>query len=521
MGNQLGKRKREDASPGDAHPPASCSEDQPSAPVEDAEIEPLPRSVLSRLFAIRRFAPKPESPTDDTPAGAATEAAPGEAASPFRHLPDGVLSQIFELLGLRTVAVARLMCRRWRNVAETFEWRNLELAVESVEQLDQIASQIASGGQECGGRRWIRLAPGASLRLEVDRRAGVLRASDGQKSPWEAALALASACAAASGGLGEVDLTCDSSGPSRSCFGGLLGALAPPGGAACAALRSVSIQARGLFSSYDCKGLPAPAEFEPLLRPFPNLEGLSLPVCCTADRASAAALAQSLPRLKRLEMSVGRFDAVAGLASLSSLEFLQIHNEAFEPPDAAPLIEGLASGPAARSLKELFCVADLSGAALRALPRLAALESFCGPLGLKADAGADDVAALGSCAALKSLAGLVAALGRSSSIADLELRLGTAETPPGATELEALAALAGAARGRLSLELEVDLEPGWPAQAAAALAPAPPRRLVLSATVSEPAMEGGWLAGLAAFANCSEDIEVRVRTGSDGEDGGG
>eukprot|EP00741_Cyanophora_paradoxa_P001504 tig00000492_g1456.t1 len=487
MGNQLGKRKREDASPGDAHPPASCSEDQPSAPVEDAEIEPLPRSVLSRLFAIRRFAPKPESPTDDTPAGAATEAAPGEAASPFRHLPDGVLSQIFELLGLRTVAVARLMCRRWRNVAETFEWRNLELAVESVEQLDQIASQIASGGQECGGRRWIRLAPGASLRLEVDRRAGVLRASDGQKSPWEAALALASACAAASGGLGEVDLTCDSSGPSRSCFGGLLGALAPPGGAACAALRS----------------------------------GLSLPVCCTADRASAAALAQSLPRLKRLEMSVGRFDAVAGLASLSSLEFLQIHNEAFEPPDAAPLIEGLASGPAARSLKELFCVADLSGAALRALPRLAALESFCGPLGLKADAGADDVAALGSCAALKSLAGLVAALGRSSSIADLELRLGTAETPPGATELEALAALAGAARGRLSLELEVDLEPGWPAQAAAALAPAPPRRLVLSATVSEPAMEGGWLAGLAAFANCSEDIEVRVRTGSDGEDGGG
>eukprot|EP00741_Cyanophora_paradoxa_P001502 tig00000492_g1454.t1 len=189
----------------------------------------------------------------------------------------------------------------------------------------------------------------------------------------------------------------------------------------------------------------------------------------------------------------------------------------------------------------LFCVADLSGAALRALPRLTALESFCGPLGLKADAGADDVAALGSCAALKSvgplhlhsgppgdqgrageqLAGLVAALGRSSSIADLELRLGTAETPPGATELEALAALAGAARGRLSLELEVDLEPGWPAQAAAALAPAPPRRLVLSATVSEPAMEGGWLAGLAAFANCSEDIEVRVRTGSDGEDGGG
>eukprot|EP00741_Cyanophora_paradoxa_P003159 tig00000681_g3068.t1 len=200
------------------------------------------------------------------------------------------------------------MCRRWRNVAETFEWRNLELAVESVEQLDQIASQIASGGQECGGRRWIRLAPGASLRLEVDRRAGVLRASDGQKSPWEAALALASA---------------------------------------------VSIQARGLFSSYDCKGLPAPAEFEPLLRPS-QPRGPLAPVCCTADRASAAALAQSLPRLKRLEMSVGRFDAVAGLASLSSLEFLQIHNEAFEPPDAAPLIEGLASGPAARSDLDYF-----------------------------------------------------------------------------------------------------------------------------------------------------------------------
>eukprot|EP00741_Cyanophora_paradoxa_P003156 tig00000681_g3065.t1 len=432
------------------------------------------------------------------------------------------------------------MCRRWRNVAETFEWRNLELAVESVEQLDQIASQIASGGQECGGRRWIRLAPGASLRLEVDRRAGVLRASDGQKSPWEAALALASACAAASGGLGEVDLTCDSSGPSRSCFGGLLGALAPPGGAACAALRSVSIQARGLFSSYDCKGLPAPAEFEPLLRPFPNLEGLSLPVCCTADRASAAALAQSLPRLKRLEMSVGRFDAVAGLASLSSLEFLQIHNEAFEPPDAAPLIEGLASGPAARSLKELFCVADLSGAALRALPRLTALESFCGPLGLKADAGADDVAALGSCAALKSvgplhlhsgppgdqgrageqLAGLVAALGApppspTSSCASARQRRRPghrARSARGAGRRGPRAPLAGAGGGPRA---------GLAGAGRRGAGAGPARRLVLSATVSEPAMEGGWLAGLAAFANCSEDIEVRVRTGSDGEDGGG
>eukprot|EP00741_Cyanophora_paradoxa_P009819 tig00000147_g9512.t1 len=78
--------------------------------------------------------------------------------------------------------------------------------------------------------------------------------------------------------------------------------------------------------------------------------------------------------------------------------------------------------------------------------------------------------------------------------------------PPAA--LAALAAPAGAARGRLSLGMEVDLAPGrpgprrpprrwpppWPVDVP------PPRPRGRRRRASEEALRGGWLEGLAAFA---------------------
>eukprot|EP00741_Cyanophora_paradoxa_P009811 tig00000147_g9504.t1 len=404
-----------------------------------------------------------------------------------------------------------------RGAADAVSWARLEVTARSGRDL--LPGLQLFDAQDAQSKGWIRVARGASLRL-LD-------------FPCSVAVSFVGACVASCGGLGEVHLHCDPS--AHACLYELLGALVPPGGVACPSLRSIHLSSSGHHScDLDFEG--SPGGLDALLRPYPNLENFSLGETCLPD---ADALGRCLPRLKRVTTCLESFGDAAGLAVLPALELLDITDYAcFEGnvDSFGLLLDALASGPAARSLKELLCSPTLSGAALRTLPRLDALQRLRSDnvqLGLKkGDVEKGDLEALGSCPALRSLgplclpdfdndedgeeaiigclSGLTAAFARSPTLTDLDLRIGSPLPPPA---LEALAALADAARGRLSLEMEVDLAPGRPAEAAAALAAAPPRRLALAVAVGAEALRGGWLDGLAAFAACSAgDTEVRLRT---------
>eukprot|EP00741_Cyanophora_paradoxa_P008030 tig00001239_g7769.t1 len=451
------------------------------------------------------------------------------------QLPDAVLGLIFERLGLLEAAAARAVCRRWRQAIESVQWSSVHLVVPRQERVDQLAAVMIGGPAEAaaqgGGagsvRRWIRIGAGASLRLEHkgDPARRYLRSQPG--TPWGAALALVSACASASGGLSEVDLYCSRS--SRSCLGELLRALAPPASAAGGAPAPAPASGGALRSivfrgdlSFECQRLPAGAELEGILRPFPNLERLELPACCSCSGSPqpAAVLVRCLPRLKQLRMNVWDYEAAEPLASLGSLGRLEVRCGA---QDATPLLAALAAGPAARSLRELHCSAELSSEALRALPKLAALERLSGPFTVQRGVSGDELlAGLGACPALRSfgplqlypvdlgghLAGLRTALERSPKLA-LRLYL---HSQPSSAELPELAALArAAAGGRLDLELRLDIAPGRPApaEAAAALAAAPPRALALSVLVHAYSAANDRLRDLGVFSNCyTEDLEA-------------
>eukprot|EP00741_Cyanophora_paradoxa_P009850 tig00001657_g9541.t1 len=443
----------------------------------------------------------PPVSASDLRASTAESSAEGDATAgaakqlSFDQLPDEILPQILECLGLQHAAAARAVCRRLREAAEVVVWYALDVGVRSARSADLLCGQLAGapgqGLEGTGRRRWIRVAPGASLRL---------------RAPWVAAdglTPLLSACAAASGGLRGVDaeVLATSAGLERE-LGGLLAALLPPGAADCPALRALSVRSD---TPYPVDALPSgpAAQFlaavAPLLCPFSAIESLALPACWPLDRPAAAVLSARLPRLKRLDVALGEAEAARGVATaLPGLE-LRIHDNQ--------------------------C---LTAADLRLLPRLPALQALRGPFRFDADVRGKDVAALRECPALRSLGPLdvypqapawwegfgplplhLSALAAALPAApDLHLALRSSLALP-AWVLPALLALAGAARGRLELDMEVDLAPGRPAEVAAALAPHPPRRLVLRAGVEAGALREGRLEGLAAFAACSRHLEAR------------
>eukprot|EP00741_Cyanophora_paradoxa_P009132 tig00000145_g8844.t1 len=457
---------------------------------------------------------------------------------PFDALPDGVLSLVLERLGLQSAAAARAVCKRWRQAAEAVTWKRLEVVTWRPERADHLAALLSmsssSEDDDAGAgtaRRWIRVAHSARLHAEITG-SHVSRGAANQRSPWDAALALAFACTAASGGLGDVDLKCARSMAAHSCVGDVLEALAvgqakrarppAPGGA----LRGLALRdACGAC----CRGLPPAAELDDCLRPFSGLESLVLPVCCAVDAEGASALARCLPRLRKLGINLQTYKDAARLSALAALECLDVWSD---EGDAAPLLEGLASGPAAQSLKELEFSAVLSAAALRALPRLAALERLPGTFSLEESVRTADLACLGACPALLSvgplrlsclsggagasaeavladrLGGLAAALRRSPRLKlfvhlDFELSAPT---------LEALEGLARAGSGgRLELEMRLDMA-GPVAEAAAALAAAPPRKLSLIVRGAGEHAAAGRLSSLSAFAGCSlGETEVLLR----------
>eukprot|EP00741_Cyanophora_paradoxa_P024737 tig00000293_g23881.t1 len=417
------------------------------------------------------------------------------AAPPIDRLPEELISRILESLGLEAAAKARLVCRRWRDAAEAILWRRLEVVgrrpSSKIDVADRIAKLLVGAGE---GRRWIRLAPGASLNTRL-----LLKAKgDGDAFSGSPSLeSLISACTMASGGLGGLDVRLREC---MQCVPIVLHSFDPPAApaaavpAACRALRRLSIRNtyRGtLDGEMLLSFFRLHADFWGLLRHFPSLE------CLEIDEGAAPGLEAAR--------------------------------------DAAPLIEALASSATApHTLKELRVRALLSGRALRALPRLAALEHLHVFYGLHPGVEGKDLAALGACPALRSLGpldvchrsriepgriagrldGLAAALGRSPSLSDLELCF---HVPPAAELLAKLAALGQSFPGRISLDVAVDLAPGRAAEAAAALAAARPRRLALVPSVGEDAVEDlsglvDELGRLSAFAGCAiESTEVRLR----------
>eukprot|EP00741_Cyanophora_paradoxa_P019368 tig00021127_g18696.t1 len=514
---------------------------------------------------------------------AAEEDAEAAAAptSIFDQLPDVILSYIIEWVGLQDAAAARAVCRRWRNAVDEIRWRWLDIALcperadelagillgaqglswSRLDQLDAARSEVTrwlvarcqASDARVGGRR-IRVAPGASLSLQISP-----ATEDGFSEAWRSTLLLLTAFSAAAGaasgagdgGLGEVELDCSCA--SGDCLREIFEALVAPDAAACPSLRSLTLWGdTGEDGDYVSLGV------NPCSRrlTFPNLESLSLDILCcfpgrpAAEALAAEALAQSLPRLKRLRVQYDREDggtvlkAAGAFPALERLDATDLSNADIHGfCSLASLLEDLASGPAALSLKKLRVVVNLSegpnvavlnSAGLRALGRLPALQHLrAHPVSyVDSEVGEEDLAALGSLPALKSLErvvllaeeglaarlnGLATAFERSSSLNFLELTCCRALAEE---LLPALKRLAVAARGRLALVLDVDLAPGRPAKTAAALAAAPLRRLDLAVNVDASAIAE--LDGLSAFAACSlGDLGMTVRLTNVLEDSGG
>eukprot|EP00741_Cyanophora_paradoxa_P020616 tig00021276_g19899.t1 len=499
----------------------------------------------------------------------ATLAPPEHAAaaavevSPFDRLPDVVLSVICEHLGLKAAAGARGVSRRWRDAAGAVLWRRLDPGIElGSERADLLArllvgAECMEGDRDRSGhrrqrppRRWIRLAPGASLRLDLGERVDV--------GSWKSAVALVSACAAASGGLGDLELlkrfVCAHDSSSPACLRDLLGVLLPTR----LALRGVALRVESAVGR--SKRLRS-IDVEEAFRPFPNLESLCLPRCCVVDQPAADALSRCLPRLKRLELRLqcgwaeeqdfeqttdDSYETAAALAALPALERLVVQRGYDECGswDLAPMIAGLASGPAARSVEDSpappctpFRASSHSSACgdpsrylfliviiylfepSSTIPNFLALQlgrlTTLGPLRLcprdSWPRDGDEEEEEAECLAIAGcLSGLAEALAKSHTLADLELTL-PADLP--AVALTAFAALVREAKGRLFLEIDIDLELENPVEPelAVALASAPPSRLVLMADVDWAALDGGKLDCLSAFAGCSTgDVEVRL-----------
>eukprot|EP00741_Cyanophora_paradoxa_P005521 tig00000900_g5353.t1 len=305
--------------------------------------------------------------------------------SPIVGLPREILSLIIERLGLQCAASARAVCSSWRQAADAVQWRWLELTTRRAARAEQLAKTL------------VPAAAGAAAAADQAAAAGEARGRgpgdfDDAEDPelsWGAALKLVAASAAASGagGLGGMELFCQRS--SSCCAGDLLRALtppappAPPGGCAQGALRYLRLTGsdRSSYSlsgeSPECAGLPD--GLEDLLRPFPRLEVLDLPSCCTADAVAVSALARSLPRLRELQLGFAPgLECAAGLAPLAALEILDLKGRPGDVPDLAPVLEGLAAGPAARSLQRIQGDGELTEFGLRALPRLTALRCLQG-----------------------------------------------------------------------------------------------------------------------------------------------
>eukprot|EP00741_Cyanophora_paradoxa_P025287 tig00000361_g24406.t1 len=487
-------------------------------------------------------------------------------SSPFDALPDGVLSLVLETLGVQGAACARAVCQRWREAAEALVWSRVDLVAKSAERVAQLASVLVTHQRDADshrarGRRWIRVAPGASLSLEMP--SDPAADHDGDTSDdglWRAVLSLASACTCAAamassgrGGLGLVDImiTARPAAGSRCCAiaSELLAALAPRDGMPAAAAKGIA-----LHQPYATECLGPPRKLDSLLRPFPNLERLQLP--CVLDTAAAAAIARALPRLKHLHQCVRSYQSVEPLAALASLEVLAIEvssdRDIVVGLDPAPLLEALASGPAGLSLRELCCT-HLTCGALRVLPRFPALEQLhAGHIMTAVPVGVEDLLALGACPSLRSAkdfflvrdeaepnASLAARLAALATVMEqrplLQLDLRVDAEALRVEEVDALATLARAAGSRLDLHLTSHLSPdaaiAAPADVAAALAGSPPDRLSLSIfRGGGPALDDAAvldsLRQLSVFAACFHksievDIIMFLDVDNDGEFEGG
>eukprot|EP00741_Cyanophora_paradoxa_P024593 tig00000269_g23744.t1 len=331
---------------------------------------------------------------------------------PFDALPDAVVSDVFKALGYQNSWPLRRVCRRWRRVVEETEWAGVELTIwgSSGEDRDGEQTRRFRSALSVFENRKLRLAKGVALRarLPFDRTqpepednedweaVGLPPPPPRTKTKWTAekganrrtvgaACSLLAAIARSHSGPAElldVFVGLDGVGPGdlsdprflNSYLLGVLGALAPPGGAP-SALQILSVGLNGVQlddpGSLRCPTWPPAAELRAALAPFGKLLSLTLVFdqsCLGVSPQAAAAIAEACPLLEHVCLCPSFEDkapdgVLASLSRLAHLAHLIVHwPSASSWPwdgghDEAKVLDGgvvaLATGPAGQSLRGL------------------------------------------------------------------------------------------------------------------------------------------------------------------------
>eukprot|EP00741_Cyanophora_paradoxa_P019640 tig00021135_g18958.t1 len=317
---------------------------------------------------------------------------PQTSSGALGALPDALLGNVFDSLGLPASWPLRRVCRRWRRVIEEIQWAAFELRIrprrgiadvlraareacpgapqrqlaasasEAPEQSsDRVCGASAAAASALFEQRKLRLGGGASVavRLELEP-----DSKDGAQQLLEEAhgllAAVARGCSGGAGGPREVTVELLLAGEGgggeggegflRASLLGALRALRPPGGRPCAA-------------AWRASAWPAPDELRAALAPFAGLRSLCLcfpPDDPGAGPGAAAAIAGACPLLRDLCLSAD-FDEIAevaaALAALAGLERLCLawpgSNGLFDVTGALAALADGPAGPALRSLEFL------------------------------------------------------------------------------------------------------------------------------------------------------------------------
>eukprot|EP00741_Cyanophora_paradoxa_P014718 tig00020816_g14196.t1 len=327
----------------------------------------------------------------------AAAASGSQASGPFDALPDSILAIAFGTLGARGSWPLRGVCRRWRQLVEEMEWKELDLRIMGCNQATRADSNDALCALSAAFEtRKLRLAEGASfsLRPELSRAAVVNVRPDGGASvaaarqshrrTLEGACSVLEAVARSHAGPRQprevlVELCRGNPDPfvrgggedSRFLIDFLLGVLRalrpyPPGGAA-SGLRSLSFAVtsddKTFYGASARMPWPEAADLRAALAPFGGaLRSLVLffgELDAGATPEIAAAIADACPLLTSLSL---RPNDKAGslvlgqLARLGGLEHLSLISAQAPSVSLGDGVAALARGPAGRELRSLRLV---------------------------------------------------------------------------------------------------------------------------------------------------------------------
>eukprot|EP00741_Cyanophora_paradoxa_P010983 tig00020553_g10617.t1 len=341
--------------------------------------------------------PRPADPASGERAEKRARAEP--AAAQVVHalqLPDALMSDVFNLLGLRESWPLRAVCRRWRKVIQDMQWGSFELRV------DQSGAAVQDSLSAIFERRKLRLSPGASVSLRSELEPIVCTTDDAEDDAEDDARETVSAAAAAAARQSHrraAEATCgllaaitrSHAGPAQPrrviielvkgyfpmsedfvCVYllGVLRALRPPEGAASGSGSGLESLSVGLVSKEPVRWplpgwapmpWPQPEELGAALAPLGALRSLDLyfdHLDVGVGPGHAAVIAASCPLLRTVALgpSGGASDraTLAELAPLARLESLALvdlgRTEADSMSDG---LDALSYGAASRTLRTI------------------------------------------------------------------------------------------------------------------------------------------------------------------------